>query len=285
MRASSYLVIFSAYRMNMIRDLKYPEDARKSTDALSQGLAYDAAIAVSGLALSKIALPDGAPDFSVPIRCGGLEEDRAVRRDAPTLFSRFSLISMVSRFEVHAQQLLLQRRVLELLGSSGKKMDSKNLWRILTQVQTESKSGPVKMCDGLIVAKASLALKGKMVWLQSLYSIRNCLAHRLGTVQMVDVKPYGVALDQTKDGDTLKATWLRPRILVNGQEVQLPYVATAETKGNVEFVEYVREWKIGEQIDVDPVDCQGIAITLQQLGGQLESDFEREMNGLLGLSS
>ena len=71
----------------MIRDLQYPEDARKELASLCGGLAYDAAVAVAGAALSKIPLPQAAPDLTVPFRCGGLEHDQAVRREAPTLFS------------------------------------------------------------------------------------------------------------------------------------------------------------------------------------------------------
>jgi hypothetical protein len=267
----------------MIRDLQYPEDARKALTSLCSGLAYDAAISVAGVALSQIAPPQGTPDFMVPIRCGGLEQDKAVRREAPTLFSRFSLISMISRFEVHAQNLLLQRRVLESLKGPGKRMEPSNLWRILTQVQSDSRSGPVTMCEGLIVAQPSAALKEKMAWLAGLYRVRNCLAHRLGTVQMVDVKPSGVQLDKTKDTDTLRAVWLRPRVLVNGKEVQLPHTTVEATQGTIDFQRYVREWKIGEQIDVNPLDCQGIALSLSMLGQQLLADFESEMNVLLGI--
>lgn len=197
----------------MIRDLKYPDDARKELISLCGGLAYDAAVAVAGAALSKIPLPHGAPDFTVPVRCGGLEQDQAVRREAPILFARFSLISMISRFEIHAQNLLLQRRVLECLKGPSKRMDGPNFWRILTRVQANSRLGPVKMCDGLVIAKPSAALKEKMEWLEGLYRVRNCLAHRLGRVQMIDVKPSGVPLDQTKDNDTLKAVWLQPHVL------------------------------------------------------------------------
>ncbi len=269
----------------MIRDLQYPEDARKGLSSLCSGLAYDAAVAVAGSALSGVPLPDAAPDFTVPIRCGGLEQDRAVRRDAPILFARFSLISMVSRFEIHAQNLLLQRRVLEHLKGPGKRMDGPNFWKILTRVDKESRSGPVKMCDGLVIAKPSTALKEKMKWLDGLYRVRNCLAHRLGMVQMADVKPSGVSLHQTRDDDTLKAVWLRPHILVDGREVQLPYTASGAVQGTVGFKPYVREWKIGEQIDVNPLDCQGIAISLSMLGQQLQKDFEGEMNAFLGKST
>ena len=267
----------------MIRDLVYPEDARKELTSLLGGLAYDAAVAVAGVALSKVPPPQGGPELIVPIRCGGFQQDQAVRREAPILLSRFSLISMVSRFEVHVYNLLLERRVLEDLKVPGMKMDGPNFWRVLTQVQQESRVGPVKMCDGLLVAQPSAALREKMEWLDGLYRVRNCLAHRLGRVQMIDVKPPGVPLSQTKDDDKLKAVWLRPRVLVDGQEVQLPFTATKNVQGRVDFESYVREWKIGDQIDVTPLDCQAIAVSLSLLGQQLQSDFERELNVVLGL--
>jgi hypothetical protein len=269
----------------MLRDLQYPDDARKELTSLCGGLAYDAAVAVAGASLSKMPLPDAVPDFTVPVRCGGLEQDQAVRREAPILFARFSLISMISRFEIHAQKLLLQRRVLEHLKGPSKIMDGPNFWRILTLVQKESHSGPVKMCDGLVIAKPSAALKEKMEWLEGLYRVRNCLAHRLGRVQMIDAKPSGVPLDQTKDNDTLKTVWLQPRVLVDGKEVQLPYTTTGAAQLTVDFKPYVREWKIGEQIDVNPLDCQAIAMSLSLLGQQLQTDFEGEMNALLGISA
>ena len=270
----------------MIQDLQYPEDARKALTSLCDGLTYDAAIAVAGVALSKIPSPQNERDLTVPVRCGGLEHDQGVRREAPILLSRFSLISMISRFEVHAQELLRQRRVIEHLKGPEKEMDAQSLWKILTQVQKESKSGPVRMCDGFVVAQPSAALKERMEWLDGLYRVRNCLAHRLGMVQMVDVKPFGVTLDKTKDTDTLKAVWLRLRIFVDGNEVQLPYFTGPNpAQYKIDFEPYVREWKIGEQIDVSPLDCQGIAMSLSILGQQLQEDFEREVNELLGLSA
>lgn len=273
-----------AYRSRMIRDLQYPEDARKALASLCDGLAYDAAIAVAGITLSKIPPPENTPDFTVPIRCGGLNEDKAVRREAPILLSRFSLISMISRFEVYAQGLLLQRRVLEHLKGPERRMDGPSLWRILTQLQRESKSNPVKMCDGLVVAQPSAALKEKMEWLDGLYRVRNCLAHRLGLVQMVDVQRSSVPLESTKDTDTLKVVWRRLRILVDGKEIQIPYsTGPNAVQWKSDFEPCVREWKIGEQIDVNPLECQGIALSLSMLGQQLQVDFESEMNAFLGL--
>jgi hypothetical protein len=139
------------------------------------------------------------------------------------------------------------------------------------------------MCDGLIVVHPSAALKEKMEWLHGLYRVRRCLAHRLGRVQMVDVKPSGVPLDKTKDTDSLRAVWLRLRFLVNGNEVQLPYNSTEAAQGAIDFEPYVREWKIGEQIEVNPLECQGIAMSLSMLAQQLWGEFEFEMNALLGI--
>ena len=64
----------------MIRDLVYPEDARKELNSVLGGLAYDAAVAVAGVALSKVPPPQGGPDLTVPIRCGGLQQDQAAHQ-------------------------------------------------------------------------------------------------------------------------------------------------------------------------------------------------------------
>jgi hypothetical protein len=266
----------------MIRDLMYPEDARKVIEALHGGLRYDAAIAVMGKSCSKSPLEADTPDFSTGIRCGGVEEDKAVRREAEGLLSRYSFISMVSRFETHARQLLLQRRVLEDLRTPGRKMAPDRLWNILRRVNEEIRLGPVIVCTRLLVEHPSPELEAKMKWLEGIYKIRNCLAHRLGTVEMVDVKAPGASLDSVKDSDTLKAVWLRLKATVDGREiVDFPHQVTGPGKGEITFDEYQREWKIGDRIDITPLECQFVAISLSVLGNQVLADFEREMNAIL----
>jgi hypothetical protein len=100
---------------------------------------------------------------------------------------------------------------------------------------------------------------------------------------MIGVKAPGVPLNQTKDDDKLKAVWLRLRVLVDGQEIQVPFTAPKDVQRKVAFESYVREWKIVDQIDVNSLDCQAIAMTFSLLGQQLQADFEREMNVVLGL--
>jgi hypothetical protein len=266
----------------MIRDLMYPEDARKVIEGLLSGLQYDAAIAVLGKSCSMVPVQADVPDLSNGIRLGGLEEDKAVRRDSEGLLSRFSFISMVSRFETHARLLLLQRRVLEELRSPGRKMTPDRMWNILRRVNDETRSGPVIICSKLLVEHPSADLQTKMKWLEGIYKIRNCLAHRLGTVEMIDVKPAGVSLDSVKDGDTLKAVWLRLKIIVDGQEiVDFPHKPAGPGKGEFKFEEYEREWKIGDRIDITALECQAVAMSLSFLGNQVLADFEREMNAIL----
>ena len=270
----------------MIPDLKYPEDARKVIDSLHTGLRYDAAIAVLGYGCSKAPLEGNTPDFSTGIRYGGVAEDKAVRREAEGLLPRFSLISLVSRFETHLRLLLLQRRVLEELRTPGMKMVPQGLWGILRRVYEEMRSGPVIVCTRLLVEHPSSGLQGRMKWLEGIYRVRNCLAHRLGKVEIVDVKPPGAPLDGVKDTDTLRAAWLRLKATADGKEmVNFPHQITELGKVEIEFEEYEREWRVGDQIDVTAQESQFVAISLSLLGEQVFLDFVREVNAVLGISA
>lgn len=270
----------------MIPHLKYPEDAGKVIDSLHAGLRYDAAIAVLGRSCSKAPLEPDTPDFSAGIRYGRLEDDKAVRREAEGLLPRFSFISLVSRFETHVRALLLQRRVLEELRGPGVKMMPQRLWGILRRVNEEVRSGPVIVCSRLLVEHPSSDLRGKMKWLEGIYRVRNCLAHRLGKVEIIDVKPPGAPLDTVKDTDTLRAVWLRLRATSDGQEmVNFPHQITGPGNVDVKFEEYEREWKIRDQIDITAQECQFVAISLSLLGNQVFVDFVQEMNAVLGISA
>jgi hypothetical protein len=256
----------------VIRDLQYPADARMATDSFHTGLQYDAAVARLGNICAHRASEVPAP--SVGIKFGDL--DGAVLRDARGLLSRFSLISMVSRIEGLAQSLLLQRRVIEELGATGR-MQPAVMWRILRQVHKEARGGPVKLCSVLVVTQPSDRLLERMAWLGGIVKVRNCLAHRLGQVALEDVTPSGVALEQTQDTDALKVAWLEFKVSVAGTEItSFPHHGGGQVE--CKFVEYQREWKIGDQIEVSPQECQAIGWSLSLLGNQLLAEFESEMN-------
>ena len=159
------------------------------------------------------------------------------------------------------------------------------LWRILKTANDEYRSGPVKVCSERLVQKPSTELLSRMKWLDGIYRVRNCLAHRLGKVQLVDVKKPGTSFYDIKDTDTLKVGWLTLKATLDGEEIkQFPHEAPHGGKLECKFEEYERECRIGDSIEVTPLECQGIAMSLSLLGNQVLADFEREMNALLGIS-
>lgn len=147
------------------------------------------------------------------------------------------------------------------------------------------REGPVKVCSELVVEHPLRALMDRMKWLSGIYKIRNCLAHRLGNVEMVDVKRPGTSIDDIQEGDKLRAVWLRVKASVGGNEIpSFPHQVSGPSEVVVSFEEYEREWEIGEQIEITPLECQVIAMSLSHPGNQLLADFEREMNNPLGSS-
>lgn len=271
----------------MIRDLEYPKDARKVYDALLKGLEYDAAFAVLGNVVKLLPPLGDQPDFSTGIRFGSKEADQAVRGDAPGLFSRFALLSMITRIEEFNRLLLLQRYVIEELKSPKRRMTGQMLWPIVKLVAKNIKhKSATEVVTMLLVPKPSAELIKRAGWLDGLVKVRNCLAHRHGIVQMDDVKKHGTSIEQTKDTDRLEAQWIGAKAYVGKKEIKsFPYKSAGQARVDVRFRDYKKSWKIGEVIDITPLECQGMAQSLALLGGRILSEFEAEMNALLGVDS
>lgn len=78
--------------------------------------------------------------------------------------------------------------------------------------------------------------------------------------------------------------WLRVKGSVGGKEVvSFPHLVSGPHEMTVGFEEYEREWAIGEQMELNSLECQAIAMSLSLLGNQLLADFQGEMNNLLGV--
>jgi hypothetical protein len=264
-----------------MRDLQYPEDAERLLESLNNGLKYDAAFAVFGNTQQNVP----QPNFNIGIMFFEKENVDAVQRDAVGLCPRFSLISMISRFEVFTRNLLLQRRVLEELKAEGIKMTPSKMWEILIDVYKDTKQSISRVILELLVTNPSTELIKQTNWLVGISRVRNCLAHRLGIVQIEDLKMPGTPIETIKDvkeTDTLKVGWLRLKVIVDGKEIEsFPYKVTGEGKGNFKFEIYEREWKIRDVIQITPQECQHIAMSLRFLGGLTLSEFEIEMNKFL----
>jgi hypothetical protein len=267
-----------------LKELQYPADAEKVIASLQHGLNYDAAVAIMGNACALLPANDGVPNLSTGFRIGGLEFDEAVRREASGLLSRFALISMVSRIDVCAQSLLLQRRVIEHCRTPGVQISGTAFWTILKRVRRESRGGPVKLCSELVVEHPSTELQQRMKWLAGLVSIRNCLTHRLGSVQLDDVALPGTPLEDVQETDRLRAIFLHPKMFINDIEITTFPHQHGEGEGivSVRFQESEREWKIGDQIHLTPSECQDLAVSLSFLGIQLLADLKTEMGAIIG---
>jgi hypothetical protein len=203
-----------------VRDLKYPDDAEEVIDSLLDAFRYDASIAILGVRSQALPPPEEGPLEQVLIRASGLDADLAVQREAPLLLSRLAILQMLTHFEDHMNQLLLQRRVLEHLAPDRRMMPGE-MWSILKRVDDESRKGPVAVTFGKVVESPSERLSEIKVWLVGLYAFRNCLAHRNGRVTLFDVAPNRRRLEETQEEDRLTATWLTMRAQVDGQSYDL----------------------------------------------------------------
>jgi hypothetical protein len=269
----------------MIRDLIYPDDAQKVYDAFVKGLEYDAAFAILSNSIKTLPPLGEQPDFSTGIRFGGTEADMAVRQEALGLFSRFALLSMISRIEEFTRDLLLQRYVLEELKTTGQKMIGSKMWNILKKVAKDIRHNAVDqiVTNKILLRQPSLELLKQVSWLTGLNKVRNCLVHRRGIVQIEDVKERGVPIENLKDTDVLKTKWIRTKASVDGKEIKsFPYQTLNNAQLNITFEEYERSWNIGETIHITPLECQGIAQSLALLGSRVLSEFKIEMDQILG---
>ena len=263
-----------------MRNMQYPQDAHKVIDSLLSGLRYDSSLSVLGIRLATLPEQSDAPDFSAFYRQGGAEEDNAVVRDAPHLLARLAFINMVCRFESNMASFLYQRLVVEHVGSSGKQMDTESWWDILDEVQKISRQGLEKLCLR-IAQEPDSSLTERLLWLTGLIGVRNCLIHRFGAVQMVDVKKGKGSLRQVKDDDLLSATWLRFNVVhEDGTPVHKDPVSRG-TPINVRFDAVTRDWKIGDTIHLDSDECQDLARCLSMIATGVLNQFEVEMNKLL----
>lgn len=187
--------------------MEFPQDAAIAIERLHEGLRQDAALSVLGMTCAEIPLQeDAVPHFALGMRNGGALQDQYVRQSAPELLSRFALISMVSRLDQAAQTLLLQRRIIEKVAATGKGIPQDEKWPIIRQIHKEYRVGLIKLCSELIVDTPSPELLQRMKWLEGLVAIRNCLTHRLGVVQIEDLKQPGQSMEDIKESDCLSST-------------------------------------------------------------------------------
>lgn len=264
----------------MIRDLEFPEDARKEHDNLLDGLCYDAAIAAFGASCRNVPLPDEEPKCGLIFRLGKPEHDIAVRREVPGIISRFVLISMLCRLDSYMQRMLLQRLVIEELGPTDRKMDPETFWKLLAKARKDAGNGLVALATEKIVKSPGAELSKRKEWLEDMVRVRNCLVHRFGIVQMEDVRAWGGSIRDTSDTDRLRAKWLTCEVWVDGKRIEKVPHPMGKTQ-EFRLVESERSWGIGDVIHLTPDDCQAMALSLSVLVSEMHNEFEKEIRDIL----
>jgi len=216
------------------------------------------------------------------LRLGGANEDKIVKRDAPILLSRFSLISIVTLFETHTHSLLMQRKCLEeFFKSEHNTICPDKFWEIqcnVIKIMRGSNSLDEVITKHLI-HKPTEEITKSMEWLKGIIRVRNCLSHRLGTVGLEDIRPKGIPRVEVKSSESLKVKWIKLSALDNGKEIKTGS-HKLEGKLSVEKEEYIREWKIGHVIEITPDECQHIAMTLSELALQIFAEYKKEIYAL-----
>ncbi len=259
------------------RDLRFPEDARHVRDSLIHGLEYDAAFTILADRMSRLPF-DAMPKEALAVRFAPFEAERVVHRELSGLCARLATISMVARFDRANHALLLQRRFLEGLMAGGHaRMPGPDLMPTMRRVRQEIRhNSPVKVVKQLLVKKPSPELLSRAKWLEGVYRVRNCLAHREGIVQMED----------TDEADSLRVKWLATKAKIDGRELTtVPFTVEKAANVEVRIEESERTWRIGEPLHLTASDSQNIAVNLGLLESRILAEFEVEMSKLLRKTS
>lgn len=260
-----------------MRDLEFPHDIDRENDQILERIAYWAAMSVLGEHCHKIPIPKEKNEDPVFYRLAseGLEE--VVRREAASFMARYSLVAMITEMERMCGRLLLQRRYLESLDSPTARIAGRELL-VIKRRATASVRGLVDCCKKLVTMR-SVELEARLVWLDGINRVRNCIAHNEGLVSLEDIKRPGTSIEDVKEEDKLEVLWLTPQYS-NSHGIIESLAGYVHPGGdfNVTLLETKRSWSIGERIDVTAQDCQYIAQTLQTVANHICYGLKTELN-------
>lgn len=237
-----------------------------------QSLEEAAAFSTLSNQFSRLPEDSPLPEPEVVVRFGRVEEvANRVRKGYSGLGAAFAVVSMISGFQAYLTRLLLIRRSAEKAGQR-RGLRGEEFNRLRTRVEGESRTSP-KGVIGKLVKSPSENLRVGGEWLDGIYRVRICLAHRDGLVDPGDVNEDGV----------LAVKWRKPEIHVAEKLVhRLPHQGQAGDQVTVRFADQERTWRAGERIEVTPQDCQHMAFSLAFLAGWLKEELHTEIQQLLG---
>lgn len=256
----------AVYTINVTQQLD--DEFRGMASSLEETMAFVILSDQFSQLSDEISLPP--PRFL--FRYGAGEETSARQKsNFAQLAAGFSIIGMVSAFEDYLNRLLFIRRVAEKMGDT-KSLSGDNVNRIRERVQKEGKSNSPAKLVRLLLTGPSDDIKVGAEWLEGIYKVRNSLAHRMGYVDERDADENGL----------LEVKWRRVTLLANGDPIEsVGHFVNAGDKVSIQISDEQRTWGIGDKINVDPADCQQMALSLSLLGASLKNELHSEIARIL----
>ena len=189
------------------------------------------------------------------------------RSDFVWMSARMVAVSLISCTESYLTDLFVIRRWVESVIEGNGQLDGETANTIRRRVLSqEARTSPGNL-TAKIVLNPSSDLTRANAWLDSIYRLRVCLAHRNGVVDVPDV-----------DGnDQLVTLWRKTRLYLEGEEItRLP---TPVKKGQVitiQLSDESRTYAVGQSINVSMQDCHDMAFSLSYLGSLVANELASE---------
>jgi hypothetical protein len=223
-------------------------------------------------------LPPGSklPPSNATMRFGGRPDHGCASLEYVRGFAAFcarsSVIDMMGACERYLRNLWLITRLVELIGRKG--FITLPEYHSLRDCSDKDKTGLWDLFNGVLVSGGikRQAIAGRR-WFSSLDVLRNCLVHRGGLVGAADTNKKGV----------LRTVWRGVVLIAPEGDVisSLPHSSPQGGELKIIIEDRLREWKLGEHLNITAGDCQEMAYSLSIFCDHLRVQVIRNSSKLL----
>jgi hypothetical protein len=229
-----------------------------------------------GAQIEKLPADSELPPSNATMRFGGSPDPGCASpeyvRGFASFCARSSLIDMMGACERYLRNLWLIARLVELVETNG--LITVPEYLALRDCSDKDRSGLWDLFDAVLVTGGIKRQSvGGRRWFTSLDLLRNCLVHRGGLVGSADTNKRGV----------LKTTWRGVILIAPEGEVisSLPYLSSHGGELKIVTKDRLREWTLGEHLNITAADCQEMAFSLSIFCDQLRVQLLRRSSKVL----
>lgn len=188
-----------------------------------------------------------------------------VRENFALHSSRYATLAMITAFEVYLERIHWISLLIKHAASQGTAISGEKLTSLREEsLQIAMGKNPPRMFEAILFNIGHDASLESQRWVQSIYGARKILSHRNGEVSDVDADQDG------------KFRLLRRTVQVDEAE---------DGGGVLRLVETASEYKVGEELEISPKDCQEIAFALVSASDDLAQVISEVGRRLLEIES